>query len=465
VTAGSRGRLAGRLLLRGDPGYEQARTGAIFNARRPARFPAAVLLAAGAGDVAEGVRLAAERGWTVSVRSGGHSWAAWSLRDGGLLIDLGQLRDISYDAATGIVSVGPAVTGGLELAPFLAGRGRAFPGGHCASVGLGGYLLQGGQGWNGRSRGWACQSVTGLDVVTADGQLVHCGAGQNPDLLWAARGAGPGFPGVVTRFELETYPAPAVMWHDTWTFRLGDTVELLIWLHGLLPALDPRVEPVVAATRLPDVPLHPGAARPDGTVLLLHTTVMAGSDEQALALLAVLQDGPLAGRELGHVTGRTSVAEENVAQTAQNPEGYRYAVDCTWTSAPAQVLAPVLAQLWGELETEHSFSIWYGWAPGGGRPDMAFSVEADVYVATYVIYTDPADDARHTGWVHRRTAGLAADGGAGVYLGDTDFTRRQDRFLSDDAYRRLARIRAERDPDGRFASYLTCDPAGLNVHG
>jgi hypothetical protein len=82
-----------------------------------------------------------------------------------------------------------------------------------------------------------------------------------------------------------------------------------------------------------------------------------------------------------------------------------------------------------------------------------------------VIYTDPADDARYTEWVHSRTASLAAAHGAGVYLGDTDFTRRQDRFLSDDSYRRLSAVRASRDPTGRFASYLTCDPEGLNVHG
>jgi hypothetical protein len=95
---------------------------------------------------------------------------------------------------------------------------------------------------------------------------------------------------------------------------------------------------------------------------------------------------------------------------------------------------------------------------------MAFSVEADVYVATYAIYRDPADDAKYADWVHRRTAALAVHG-AGVYLGDTDFTRRQDRFLSDGAYRRLAAIRAGRDPSGRFASYLTADPDGLNTHG
>jgi FAD/FMN-containing dehydrogenase len=454
-----------RLFLRGEPGYEQARTARIFNARRPDRFPAAVLLAASDADVVAGVRLAAERGWPVSVRSGGHSWAAWSLRDDALLIDLGGLRDLAYDPATGAVAARPAIKGGLELAPFLAARGRAFPGGHCASVGLGGYLLQGGQGWNGRARGWACQSVTALDVVTADGTLVRASAAQNADLLWAARGAGPGFPGVVTRFYLQTYPAPAAMWHDTWCFRLQDTVELLTWLHRVLPGLDRRVEPVVAATRLPDVPLHDGVARPDGTVLLLHTTVMACSDSEALALLAPLRDGPLARRSLGHVRGPTSMAEENLAQTVQNPEGYRYAVDCTWTDAPASVLAPMLQAMWSELETEHSFSIWYGWTPPRARPDMAFSVEADVYVATYVIYSDPADDARHTEWVHSRTAALAAVHGAGVYLGDTDFTRRQDRFISDDAYQRLAAIRVARDPSGRFASYLSRDPERLNVHG
>ena len=362
----ARDRLAGRLLLRGEPGYEQARVGRVFNARRPDRFPAAVLLAADENDVIAGVRLAAERGWTVSVRSGGHSWAVWSLRDDALLIDLGAMRDMAYEPASGVVSARPAVQGGLELAPFLAERGRAFPGGHCATVGLGGFLLQGGQGWDSRARGWACQSVVGLDVVTADGTLVRADAGQNSDLLWAARGAGPGFPGVITRFRLQTYPAPRAMWHDTWTIRLDDTVELLGWLHDVLPGLDRRVEPVVAATRLPDVPLYDGADRPDGTVLLLHTTVMADSDAEALALLAPLQDGPLAGRELGHVQGRTSVLEENAAQTAQNPEGHRYAVDCTWTDASAAVLAPMLQALWSELDTEHSFSIWYGWAPPQG---------------------------------------------------------------------------------------------------
>ncbi len=155
--------------------------------------------------------------------------------------------------------------------------------------------------------------------------------------------------------------------------------------------------------------------------------------------------------------------DENVAQTAQNPQGYRYAVDCTWTDADAGVLAPLLREVWSELDTEHSFSIWYGWAPEGDLPDMAFSVQGNAYIATYAIYADAADDARYARWVHGRTAELARHG-VGVYLGDTDFTQRTDRFLSDENLRRLEAMRAVHDPNGVFASYQVADPTRLNVH-
>jgi hypothetical protein len=70
----------GSLVARGEPGYEQARAGRVFNRRRPERYPDAVLLGGSDADVVAGVRLAAERGWTVAVRSGGHSWAALRVR-------------------------------------------------------------------------------------------------------------------------------------------------------------------------------------------------------------------------------------------------------------------------------------------------------------------------------------------------------------------------------------------------
>jgi FAD/FMN-containing dehydrogenase len=440
---------------RGEPGYEDARVARVFNARRPDRFPAGVLVASSEEDVVSGVRLARERGLKVSVRGGGHSWAVWSLRDDVLLIDLGGLREMTYDPATGIATASPSLKGGAEFTRFLTGHGRVFTGGHCPGVGLGGFLLQGGQGWNSRRHGWACENVVGVDVVLADGSFVYADDQQNSDLLWAARGSGPGFFGVITRFHLRTFARPAEMMHDTWMFELDDLEPLLEWIDGLLPALDRVVEPVIAATRLP---------RPAGPpVLLLHTTAMCDTLEEAERVLAPLAECPIAGRAISHERGPTTIEAENEAQALQNPEDHRYAVDCTWTDAPARELAPHLRALWSELPTEHSFAIWYGWSPAGPLPDMAFSIEGRVYLATYAIWSDPADDGRYGDWVVGHTRSLAAAVGKGVYLGDTDFTRRPDRFVSDANFARLEEIRRRRDPDGLFCSYLIAEGAELNA--
>src|SRR5438067_280531 len=71
---------------------------------------------------------------------------------------------------------------------------------------VGRVLLQGGQGWNARGWGWAAEQIAAVEVVTADGELVLADQDTNADLFWGARGAGPTFPGVVTRFHLRTRP-------------------------------------------------------------------------------------------------------------------------------------------------------------------------------------------------------------------------------------------------------------------
>ncbi len=424
-----------RLVTREQPGFAEAAYGRIFNGRKPDRVPAAVAQPETAGDVGEAVRLARAKGWGVSVRSGGHSWAGWSVREGALLIDLGFLREIALDGEVAVVS--PAIKGGEELAPFLAARGRTFTGGHCGGVGLGGFLLQGGQGWNSRRWGWGCENVVGLDVVTAEGELVHASVDENADLFWAARGAGPEFCAVVVRFHLRTHPA-LPMFHDTWRFSAAHLEPLLHWLHELLPALDAAVEPVMAATR---------------QALLLHTTVAAPDESQAARLLAPFSSGPLARHALAHDRGPTTIAQENLAQAAQNPAGRRYAADSQWTDADAATLYPLLREVYAELP-ERSYSIWYGWAPTRELPDMAFSLEHDVYLATYAIWSDPADDERMRSWVHGAHARLAAVG-EGVYVGDSDLARRPDRFLSDAHRARLDEVERRRDPDGVFGRPIT----------
>ena len=122
-----------------DKGFEDARVNRVFNHRRPSRRPLAVINATSEEDVKEGINLANQLDCQVSVRSGGHSWGVWSVRENAILIDLGQLNSVSYNESTGIVSVGPATTG-ENINLFLRRKGRIFNGPHCPSVGVGGFL-------------------------------------------------------------------------------------------------------------------------------------------------------------------------------------------------------------------------------------------------------------------------------------------------------------------------------------
>ena len=112
----------------GDAAYESARVDGIFNARKPDRYPAAILEAASDADVVAGVRLAKEQGWKVSVRAGGHSWAAWSVHDDAIRIDL--RRTINPSGVYGIEHLSYGLTSPIEfdsqhnvLAPTRPGLG------------------------------------------------------------------------------------------------------------------------------------------------------------------------------------------------------------------------------------------------------------------------------------------------------------------------------------------------------
>lgn len=128
--------------------YEEARVGRVFNHRRPSRFPLAVVKAASEEDIVKAVKMAAEMKCRVAVRSGGHSWAAWSVRNNSILIDLGNFKQVKVDPENRVAIATPSMTGRELNSALIKDHGLMFPGGHCPDVGLGGFLLQGGMGWN-----------------------------------------------------------------------------------------------------------------------------------------------------------------------------------------------------------------------------------------------------------------------------------------------------------------------------
>ncbi|MET0526631.1 MAG: FAD-binding protein, partial [Nocardioides sp.] len=340
----------------------------------------------------------------------------------------------------------PAVRGGSELSPFLAERGRFFVGGHCPTVGIGGFLLQGGQGWNARGWGWAAEYVVALDVVTADGELVHASADENADLYWAARGSGPGFPGVVTRFHLRTRPLPRHFAHTVQCFRLEDFDEVMTWLHDTHATVADTVE-IVALTKT-DL-----AASPD-PILLVTALAMVDDEHEADRALAPFRTNPALDRAIFVLDNEPTTPEaERARQLEDNPEGHRWAVDNAWLSGSAAEVVPAMRRAYTTLPNAKAFTIWFSMAPLRELPDMAFSLQSEIYLASYVLWEDEADDARCIDWLEGAMADLEPVT-IGQYLGDSDHTRRQVKFLSDDAWDRLQQVYADRDPDRLFAGYL-----------
>ena len=433
----------GTSFRRGEAGYEAARRGACWNAHLPARYPEIIVQARDAAEVGAAVRLARAEGWTIGVRSGGHSWAANHLRDGGMLLDVSRLGGAAIDAEGMRASVGPGCTGD-RLDRLLARRKLFFPVGHCRGIGLGGYLLQGGFGWNSRAVGLGCENVTGIDYVGADGVLRQASADENEEMFWAARGAGPGFFGVVTRFALKLHPRPKTIGLRVAFYPLGKLEALLRWADRVAGEVPRSVELMLAVSRKIPLLRGPGVA--------LIAPVFADSMKAARRDLAFLRSRPKGARVVTpFVPMRLSWMTRMLM--GHYPDRHSYAVDNMWTGAAIDELLPGLAGLAGSLPTPLSHMLWMNWSPAGARGDMAYSLEDRTYVALYGVWKAAADEAAAAAWATEGMRGLERFA-TGLQLADENLGRRPGRFLADENMARLEALRARFDPEGRFHSYM-----------
>ncbi len=201
-----RGQFNGDLLRVSDPGYEEART--IWNGM-VARRPGLIARCIDVIDVQNAVRIANDMGILTAIRCGGHSLAGFSTCDGGLVIDLSKMRDVSVDPDTRRARVaGGCLLGSIDTATQKAGL--VFPSGVVSHTGASGLILGGGTGWLTRRFGLSCDNVAAFTLVTADGAVVRASSEENPDLFWGLRGGGGNF-GIVTEFDLKLHPLKSVV--------------------------------------------------------------------------------------------------------------------------------------------------------------------------------------------------------------------------------------------------------------
>ncbi len=217
-------RFKGDLLRPGEGGYEYAR--GVWNGMF-ARSPGLIARCADVSDVQSAIRATAATGILTAVRCGGHSLAGFSTCDGGLVIDLSRMRQVTVDPeARQARFAGGCLLGSVDTATQRVGL--VFPSGVVSHTGAAGLILGGGTGWLTRRFGLSCDNVEGFTLVTADASLVRANARENADLFWALRGGGGNF-GVVTEFEVKLHPLTSVVLAEGLTPEAGIRKLLDCW--------------------------------------------------------------------------------------------------------------------------------------------------------------------------------------------------------------------------------------------
>lgn len=440
--------VSGIVIAREDDGYPAARDNLIWNSRKPERFPDAIVGATSVKDVQATVRFAHRHGLKVTARGGGHHWSGVALQEG-IVIDLSALNHVKIDPVARIAETGPAVTN-RDLARSLSEHGLAFPVGHCPTVPLSGYLLGGGFGWNAGTWGIACFSIESVDVVMADGELIRASLAENPEVFWAARGAGPAFFGVVVGYRLRLQRLPRAITTSAWTYALTDIAKIERWISTTLPVLPRNVEFTVMMSSAP-----PAIARRAPKVATAVATVFADSVEEARTVLAKIASGAPDGAIVTDLNLPTPFDALFDMIGASFPEHRRYAADTYWSASRAGDFLEELASRIRQAPSPASLGIGCILPPPPpgepGLPDAAFSMFAPVFGCSYAIWEDPAADDVNLRWL-RDTGEKVAPLTVGHYLGEADLDNpsRTPRSFSPAAWDRLKQLQVTYDPNGTF---------------
>lgn len=445
--------VAGEVVNRSDDQYEAWRNSMVWHLRKPARYPDAIIRAQSEQDVISAVKYATDNGLKVSARSSGHNSTGAALRDGGLLIDLALLRDVEIDAGRKTARVQPALWS-EQLVREAGNHGLAFPAAHCPTVALGGYLLGGGAGWNHAHWGSvACYSITSADVILAGGRKAIASPDSHPDLYWAVRGVGPGFFGIVTRFELQLYPMPGAIYTSMYITPLDELQTVVDSLDELNRVKDERVEILVLLMHDPQAPGD--TPHSEAKVCMVGVQAFADTETEAKTMLA-----PFANSELASASVFKMEQQPSSFARLYNPENVdsgigRYAVDNIWTDEPGRALLSLADHFRNTPSARTHVLCSYG-VKAELRDDACFSRIADHYVASYLLWNDAEHDEANYAWLGQ-TNHLLQPYSKGTYINEIEATLFPERVrscFSGESWARLAELRKKYDPDNVFHTWL-----------
>jgi FAD/FMN-containing dehydrogenase len=431
--------LRGRVVVPDDGDYDEVRQ--VFYGGSERR-PAAVVRVADSGDVARVISFARESGVELAVRSGGHSVARHSVVDGGLVLDLHDLKTLDIDVTERTALAGTGLTAD-EYTTSAAAHGLATGFGDTGSVGIGGLTLGGGIGYLVRKYGLTIDDLLAAEVVTADGELLHVDADSHPDLFWAIRGGGGNF-GVATRFKLRLHEVDQVVGGMLFLPATPEVVVSLVEETATAPNELSAMVNVMTAPPMPFIPEeHHG--RPLVMVLLAYAGDLDDGDQLVDRLRKL-------GPPIADMVRRMPYPE--VFPPEQ--EGF-HPVAASRTMFGEEIDRSRAESIIDHLEDSTAFmAVAHLRALGGAMARVPADATAFAHrdrtllVNVAAIYEEPDQHDEHQAWVEQLSAEIGGSPGAySGFLGEDGRTRIREAYPGP-TWDRLLEVKRRYDPDNVF---------------
>jgi FAD/FMN-containing dehydrogenase len=439
----------GQVIGPGHPDYDEAR--AVVSGLAD-RQPALIVRPRDAEQVARAVVLTAESGLELAVRGGGHSPAGHGVSDGGIVLDLRDMRGFDIDTERRTATAQAGLTAG-EYTALAGEHGLATGFGDTGSVGIGGITLGGGVGLLTRKYGLTIDDLLAAEVVTADGQILEVDADHHPDLFWAIRGGGGNF-GVVTRFTFRLHEVSDVVGG---MLILPVTPEIIVSAIAAADAAPDELSGMFNVMTAPPMPFIPEEYH--GKPVMMALLCYAGTAEQGERAIAPFRQ---LATPIADMIKPVRYPDLFPSEPPQRPVAVGRSFFLEGVDLDAARLVVDRLHSSTAVMTVAQFRVLGGAVPRVPADATAFAHrDRRVMAMVAAMFTDPAELPAYTAWVSAFAADLS-DGSPGAYanfLGAEGEERVREAYPGT-TWDRLREIKKRYDPGNLFRLNQNIPPAG-----
>jgi FAD/FMN-containing dehydrogenase len=430
--------VSGKVLGPQDAGYDPAR--AVYNGLIDRR-PALIVRCRTTNDVVAALEFARRTGLEVSIRGGGHNVAGRAVTDGGVMIDLAEMKGIKIDPDRATAKVEGGVIW-AELNDAAAEQGLAVTGGVVSTTGIAGYTLGGGLGWLMAKYGLAADNLLAVELVTAEGDILKVDAAAHPDLFWALRGGGGNF-GVTTSFTYRLHLLRTVV-GGLIAHPLDASSELLHFYRDAVAEASDDLTVFAGLVHAPD-----GSGGKLAALVVFHT----GDADEAERELEPFKAW---GSPLVVQVGPMPYPVMNTLLDAGYPAGSLNYWLSSFTRGLSNELIDLAVERFATVPSPMSAILlehFHGAVTRVGVSETAVPHREEGWnLLIPSVWTDPAETEANIAWTRETFAALRPHFGTGRWLNYLGYDQTEDaiRAAYGPNYERLREVKQRYDPDNVF---------------